>query len=124
MVVGLGVDLVEVERMGKLLLSYTPEKLLRIFTDKECEYSYAIDTYERFAVRFAMKEAFFKAFGMGIFFEIECAHLEGGKPSIRLYGKTQEEWEKRGKPDIMVSLSHTKSYAIATVLIQEIDKKD
>lgn len=114
----LGVDLIEVLRIEKFVDSKTLSQLLRVFTKREIDYSYASQNkYQRFAVRFSVKESFFKAFGMGFFSEIELLHDEKGKPFIFLHGKTKKKWEQQGCPMILVSVSHTHHYATSTVII-------
>lgn len=112
----IGIDLVEISRIKEFVDDKSDELLLRVFTKKEVEYARASQhADQRFAARFATKEAFFKAFNFGIFNEIELDRA-GKQPFITLYGETKEQWEKIGKPIIHVSVSHTKNYATAVVL--------
>lgn len=124
MIVGLGVDIIEIKRIEQFVSSKSLNQLYRIFTEKECAYALSSQNkYERFAGRFVVKEAFFKAFGSGNFCEIECDSING-KPYLYLHGRTKEEWIKKGQPNLLVSVSHTSLYATATVLIQEITNKN
>lgn len=114
----LGIDLIEVSRIKKFIDSKSKQQLLRIFTQIEIDYAFlSYNKYQRFAARFAVKEAFYKAFGSGNLCEIELAH-NGKKPIINLYGVTKEQWNLSAHAGILVSVSHTENYAIATVLIQ------
>lgn len=120
MIVGLGTDIIEVSRVKKFAEDKDMNKLQRIFTLQECEYAFlSHNKFERLAARFAVKEAFFKAFGSGIFAEIEVLHDDNKKPYISLKGDTYHKWLEKGKPEIIVSLSHTKDYAFATVILQK-----
>lgn len=114
----LGIDLIEVSRIKVFIDSKTQEQLLRIFTQTEIDYAFlSHNKYQRFAARFAVKEAFYKAFGSGKLSEIELAN-DGKKPIINLYGATKKQWDLSAHAGILVSVSHTKNYATATVLIQ------
>ena len=115
----LGVDLIEVCRIKQFIDSKTKQQLLRIFTQREIDYAFASNNkYQRFAARFAAKEAFYKAFGSGNLKEIELSH-DNNKPIIKLYGITKELWNIKSYTCILVSVSHTKNYATATVLINK-----
>ena len=114
----LGVDLIEVSRIKKFIDSKSKQQLLRIFTQREIDYAFlSHNKYQRFAARFAVKEAFYKAFGAGNLSEIELAH-NGKKPMINLYGTTKKNWDLGAYTSILVSVSHTENYATATVLLQ------
>ncbi|MGL4677675.1 MAG: holo-ACP synthase [Brevinema sp.] len=112
----LGIDLVEILRIQKFIDTKTPDKLLRIFTHNEIKYAHdSYHKYQRYAVRFAIKEAFFKIFQYGIFNEIEFSK----DPSqIKLYGTTLQKWRDSGSPQIFVSVSHTEHYAVAILLLK------
>ena len=114
----LGIDLIEVSRIKKFIDSKTKQQLLRVFTQTEIDYAFSShNKYQRFAARFAVKEAFYKAFGAGSLSEIELAH-DNKKPMINLYGATKEQWNCSAYTGILVSVSHTENYATATVLLQ------
>lgn len=111
-----GIDLVEVIRIKKFLEEKTNEQLLRVFTMVEIDYANASQNRaQRFAARFAVKEAFFKAFNFGNFNEIELNRVDKS-PFITLYGETLSRWKKIGKPNFSVSVSHTMHYATAIVV--------
>ncbi|MGL4562140.1 MAG: holo-ACP synthase [Brevinema sp.] len=120
MIVGLGTDIVAVSRMENFITNKSLERLRRVFTQTECDYAFSsINSSERLAARFAVKEAFFKAFGFGHFFEIELCHCASKKPYINLLGDTKKKWIQKGSPKILVTLSHTTTYAVATVIMEQ-----
>jgi holo-[acyl-carrier protein] synthase len=122
MILGLGIDIIEVERIKQKIKN--KNFLSKVFTKKEielCEKSR--NKNEKYAVRFAAKEAFMKAIGTGWakgikFNEIEILNEESGKPFVLLYGKTKEISDKIGVKKILVSLSHTKNYANSVVILE------
>ena len=123
--IGIGVDLVEVGRMRDAL-ARTPTLAERLFTPAERGYAEsARDPSERFAARFAAKEAVLKALRRGLFsggvdralLEIEVVK-EGDAPGLRLSGGTLAAAKRLGLSDGDVSLSHAGDYAIATVLFE------
>jgi holo-[acyl-carrier protein] synthase len=119
-VVGLGVDLCEVDRMRRTL-ERTPGFADRAFTPAEQRYCRrARDPAERFAVRFAAKEAVLKALGAGIgacrLTDIEVERAASGAPSVRLHGAAADLAVERGVGAWHVSLTHTRTMAEAVVL--------
>jgi holo-[acyl-carrier protein] synthase len=125
MIFGIGIDLIEVTRVGKQLEKDSFKE--KIFTEKEIEYCTARKNFaECFAARFAAKEAFLKAIGTGwrggiSFREIEIANDNLGKPTICLQGKAKEFAVKNELDNIHVSLTHVKSNAGAIVIIEKKD---
>jgi holo-[acyl-carrier protein] synthase len=119
-VLGVGVDLCEVDRMRRVL-ARTPGFAARAFTDDEQAYCRARrDPAERFAARFAAKEAVLKAMGVGLgacaFRDIEVVRAESGAPSLALHGAAAELAAARGIARWHVSLSHTSMVAEALVM--------
>jgi holo-[acyl-carrier protein] synthase len=119
-VVGVGVDLCEVDRMRRVL-ARTPGFEVRVYTDDEQAYCRARrDPAERFAARFAAKEAVLKAMGVGLgacaFREIEVVRAESGAPSLVLHGAAAGLAADRGIAQWHVSLSHTSTVAEALVI--------
>ncbi len=117
---GAGVDLCEVDRMRRVL-ARTPGFAARVFTDDEQAYCRARrDPAERFAARFAAKEAVLKAMGVGLgacaFRDIEVVRAESGAPSLALHGAAAELATARGIARWHVSLSHTSVVAEALVI--------
>ena len=118
MVTGIGIDMIEVERVKDKIERNSGFREL-VFSEKEiiyCESKAA--KYEHYAARFAAKEAFLKAIGTGwtnkiAFHEIEILNDENGKPLLSINTKTDIPYNK-----ILVSLSHLKSMASAVVIIE------
>lgn len=125
MIIGIGIDIVEVDRIKKAAQRWGNDFLKRIFTKKELSYSKERKSmYQHLAARFAVKEALTKAFGNGKLYsldwrEVEVSNNIYGRPSVRLYGKANRLKKKRGVKDILISISHTKDYAVANVLLMK-----
>ena len=123
MVKGVGIDMVEVERMAEKI---SKEQGFRELVFSAAEISYceaAAHKYQHYAARFAAKEAFLKAMGTGwapgtAFNEIEIMHDEQGKPLLGLTGSTADWAKQKGIGAIAVSLSHVKTMATAVVIIE------
>jgi len=119
-VIGIGTDLVDVERMRKVL-ARTPSFAARVFTDDERALAESrADPAKPFAARFAAKEAVLKAFGMGIgdlpIRSIEVVRAESGEPSIVLHGAAADLAVERGVSRLLLSLTHTEHVAHAMVV--------
>ena len=123
---GIGTDIVNIQRMKKLLNNKNNNFKKRIFSEKEiiyCEKKKNSSSY--FAKRFAAKEAFSKALGTGIrkginFKDIEIFNDDFGKPSIKLKGSTESFLKnkvKKKKYSIYLSLSDDLPWAQATVIV-------
>lgn len=118
---GTGVDLIEIERIKKVADRFGDAFLKRVFTADEiarCQ-STPARQWERFAVRFAAKEAVLKALGTGLsqgirWQDVEVVREEGGRPGIRLSGAAKQVADARGVTRVHVALSHGKETAIAT----------
>ncbi|MFA4981339.1 MAG: holo-ACP synthase [Candidatus Omnitrophota bacterium] len=125
MIFGAGVDIVEVFRMRDAINKWEHSFLSKIFTEKEIGYSISRRfSYQHFAARFAAKEAVIKAFGEPRKFPIKWTDVEvlndkEGKPMIEFRGDALK-LKKRKKIDrIIVSMSHSKNYAIANVILMK-----
>ncbi len=123
MIVGLGIDLVEIERIAK---SIKGEAFLRkVFTPAEVEACQAIkNSPECFAGRFAAKEAFMKAIGKGFrqevwFTQIEVSNQVNGQPHIEVHGEAQSSLTSLGVKNIHVSITHTRNHAVAVVILEK-----
>lgn len=122
MVKGVGVDIIDIHRIKKLV-GRDSRFIEKIFSETEiryCESKYRKEVH--YAARFAAKEAFFKALGTGFQFgmkwtDISVENDELGKPEIKLEGKTLENFKKKNNKFIRLSISHTKEYAVAFLLI-------
>jgi holo-[acyl-carrier protein] synthase len=123
MIVGIGTDIIEVERIARLLSEKKKFKD-RIFTQKEIEYCDGkINHVQNYAARFAVKEALLKAIGTGwregvAFKEIEVVNDKKGKPELVLTGSAKRITEELGVTNIQVSISHLKDLAIGMVLLE------
>lgn len=120
--IGIGVDLCDVERM-RTAMARTPGLRDRLFTAAEQTYCDARnDPAERYAVRFAAKEAVLKAMGLGLgackWTEIEVVRAESGAPSVLLRGAAQERSDERGIASWLLTLSHTATLAEAIAVAQ------
>ncbi|GIV54847.1 MAG: holo-[acyl-carrier-protein] synthase [Candidatus Kapaibacterium sp.] len=122
MIVGIGIDIIEVDRIAGAIERYGEHFLRRIYTDAERQYCEraAASRLLHYAARFAAKEAFSKAIGTGItqgFRFRDCGVLNqpSGQPTIVLAGMLAEVW---GRHRIHLSLSHTRHSAVACVVIE------
>lgn len=124
MIAGLGIDMIEVERIAVKIMKNNGFTEL-VFSKNEIEYCEAkANKFEHYAVRFAAKEAFLKACGTGwtsgtSFNEVEIYHDPQGMPQISLLGPTASLVGKIGISKIFVSLSHLKLMASAVVVIEK-----
>ena len=119
--VGLGVDLVEIDRM-RTILKRTPSFKERIFTPIEVEYcDDHADPAIHFAARFAAKEAAVKALGTGFadgigFADVEVVNNAKGRPVLLLHRKAAQKADEMGVTDTPLSISHTDNDAVACVI--------
>lgn len=118
--IGIGVDLVEVDRL-RATLARTPALVDRLFTEGERAYAEAAhDPTERYAVRFAAKEAAMKVLGVGLgavdWHDIEVVRTDSGAPELRVTGRANELAVDAGIRSWKVSLSHTATMAEAVVV--------
>ena len=123
MIVGLGTDLAEVDRIQKAIERYGDRFLRRIYTPGEIAYvSRKANKYERYAARFAAKEAGMKALGTGAvgvrWQDFEVANQKSGKPDLLLHGRAAAVAERLGVKAIALSLTHTKAMAMAVVVVE------
>ena len=131
-VLGLGVDMVEIERVRSAMEGRAGERFeRRVFTPEESAYCRSkADPYPHFAARFAAKEAVMKAFGTGWTAQvnwtgIEVRHGERGRPLLKLNSPTDEFARSFGLIEAHISLSHDRGRAVAVALIlgERPDKK-
>jgi holo-[acyl-carrier protein] synthase len=124
MLIGTGVDLIEIERIAHSIERYGDRFLRRIYTENEIAYcSRKRDSAESFAARFAAKEAGAKALGTGIsrgvtWIEFQVARQPGGRPVLELRGRAALLAARLGVKNIALSLTHTSSLAMATVMME------
>lgn len=123
MILGIGVDIVDVRRIERIVVRWQDRFLRRIFTDNEIRYcNNKKNPAQRFATRFAAKEAFIKAlFPKGAeridYREIEVAEKDR-RPVINIMGRVKQEADKMAIKNIHVMLSHDGNYGIANVVIE------
>lgn len=120
MIDGIGIDLIEITRVRQAIDRWGDRFLGRIFTAGELDYCRRRgNPYASLAARFAAKEAVMKSmgtgWGMGVkWTEIEITQNEAGAPSVRVTGRARE---LIGPKTVLVSLSHTADYAVASVTL-------
>jgi len=126
MIVSIGIDIVEVYRIGKTI-SRTPRFAERIFTQRERDYCEAkgAAAAQSYAARFAAKEAFLKALKTGwrgkiTWHDVEIVSDENGVPSLEIRGEAKNILENLGANQIYLSLSHTTEHAVAQVILEKI----
>jgi holo-[acyl-carrier protein] synthase len=125
MIYGVGIDLVENSRMEKIIKKWEQKFLHRIFSDGEIQYCKKyINSSIHYGVRFAAKESFLKALGIGLgmgvkLSDIEVVNDENGKPSLNLCGEAKNQMEKKRIRKVHLSLTHTKSHSTAVVLLEK-----
>ena len=124
MLVGSGIDIAEVPRIREAISRYGERFLKRVFTEGEIEYCESkANRVERYAARFAAKEAGMKAIGTGWnhgvrWRDIEVARKPGGRPTLLLHGQAAEFAAKLGATNIALSLTHTAEHAMAQVILE------
>jgi holo-[acyl-carrier protein] synthase len=124
MIVGTGIDIAEVPRIRQSIERFGDRFLHRVFTEGEIRYCDSkMNRMERYAARFAAKEAAMKALGTGWnhgvrWRDCEVARMPGGRPTITFHGKAAEFATKLGVKNAALSLSHTEEQAIAQVILE------
>ncbi len=124
MIVGTGIDIAEVPRIADSIERFGERFLNRIFTEGERRYCDAkANRVERYAARFAAKEAGMKAIGTGwnhgvTWKDVEVTRMPGGRPTLSFHGKAAEFAAKLGAKNIALSLTHTADYAMAQVILE------
>jgi holo-[acyl-carrier protein] synthase len=124
MIVGTGIDISEVPRIAESIQRFGDRFLRRIFTEGEIKYCESkANRIERYAARFAAKEAAMKALGTGWsrgvrWRDIEVSRQPGSRPTIKFHGKAAEFAAKLKATNVALSLSHTPQQAIAQVILE------
>ena len=122
MILGLGTDIVEIVRIGQMVERHGELFLKRVYTDEETRYCQRRkECYEHFAGRWAAKEAVMKSLGTGFirgvnWRDIEVISERSGQPKITLHGGAREYAQKQGIDEILITISHCRSYATATAI--------
>ena len=125
MIVGIGVDIVDIARIQGLLDRYGERFLRRVYTDAETAYAIgAANKAERLAGRFAVKESVMKALGTGktqgiLWRDVETLRGRFGKPEVRLHGQAVKWLKIRGGGAVHVSITHDGGKAIGFVILEK-----
>lgn len=124
MIVGTGVDIAETARVEEVLNRHGARFSQRLFTPEEIAYCERFkNKAERYAARFAAKEAAFKALGTGWrdgvrWRDVEVTHQPSGKPELVLRGRAEELARELGVTRAAVSISHSDRYVVAQVIFE------
>jgi holo-[acyl-carrier protein] synthase len=124
MIVGTGIDIAEVPRIAESIERFGERFLHRVFTEGEIRYCESkANRTERYAARFAAKEAAMKALGTGWnrgvrWRDVEVSRQPGGRPTIVFHGKAAEFAAQLSATRVALSLSHTAEQAIAQVILE------
>lgn len=125
MLVGTGIDIIEIERIAASMERYGERFLTRVFTSGEIAYCQRKkNAAESFAARFAAKEAGAKALGTGIqhgvtWTEIEVRRERGERPTLHFSGRAGQRAERLGVKHISLSLTHSRTVAMAAVQLED-----
>ena len=124
LIIGCGIDLVKIERIEKIIKRWGNNFNSRIFTPLERDYceKKKDNKFQSYAGKFAAKEALLKALGLGLrggnWKEIEIRNNELGQPIIDTSGKLKNIALTKGVKKYFITISHTKEYAIAQVILE------
>lgn len=124
MIVGIGIDVEEVARIRDAMERHGQRFVDRIFSPGEIAYvERKANRYERYAARFAAKEAGMKAIGTGWrrgvrWLDFEVANLPSGRPTLRMHGVAAKVAEGLGVRNIALSLTHTAQQGVAIVILE------
>jgi len=126
MIVGSGIDLVEIARIQQSVQRFGQRFLDRVYTAAEQGYCLRKrNSAESLAARFAAKEAGAKALGTGIsrgvsWLEIEVVREPGGRPTIRFHGRAAEIAQAMGVVHVALSITHTATLSMASVVVEKL----
>ena len=124
MILGVGIDIIDVARIAASLEKFGHRFGERILSREESAYCLShVNPAPFVAARFAAKEAISKAFGTGIgrhlgWQDMEIAHRESGEPYVILHGKGKKLFEARKAKNLFVSISHTQQYAAVVAILE------
>lgn len=125
MIVGIGVDAVEIERVDRMFAANGERMLQRLFTDVERDYlASKASPAQHLAVRLAAKEAAYKALNGNELAraigwrDIEVFSRGDGSPELRLHGRALERFTELGAAGVHVSLTHSATTAVAVVIVE------
>lgn len=124
MIIGIGVDLVDVHRVEGIIFRWEERFLKRLFTKHEISTcNNKKNPAQRFATRFAAKQAFIKAlFPKGMDEDIDYREIEvdnsGDRPAVKMHGSIHARAEKSGVSKVHLMVSHDGNYAVANVILE------
>jgi holo-[acyl-carrier protein] synthase len=124
MIIGIGVDIVEIQRIKQVIERFEDKFLNKIYTDFEIDYCNSkANKYQHYAARFAAKEAIYKALNetgqkLAKWKDIEVFNQKNGLPIVKTYGKLNEylSYDK----EIKLSISHSDNYVVCLALIHKL----
>lgn len=123
MILGIGIDIVKVDRIEKAVERWSDSFTRRVFTERELEYcTKQKKPAQHLAARFGAKEAVMKAFGTGHaggvkWTDVEVLHDEKGKPIVALSGVLRDLAAGMGVSEAMISMSHDTGYAVSQAIL-------
>ncbi|MEE0511796.1 MAG: holo-ACP synthase [Peptococcaceae bacterium] len=121
-ILGIGVDVVALDRIETLCMRRPEQFAERIFTEKERALFSPKPVVARIAARFAVKEAVSKALGTGIgtiaWQDIETVNAASGQPEVHLYGQAASLAAEKGVKKVHCSISHEKTVAVAMIILE------
>jgi holo-[acyl-carrier protein] synthase len=126
MIVGTGVDIVEIERIRRIIERQKERFIDRVFTQTEQRFCGKYrDPVPHFAARFAAKEALFKALGTGwakgvTWLDVEVRRRKDEAPELFLSGEAENRSVRLGAGCVHLSLSHSDQWAVATVILEKL----
>ena len=124
MIVGMGIDIAEVNRIARVIESQKERFLQRVYTPAEVAYCEQYrNRYERYAGRFAAKEAAMKALGTGWrrgvrWVDLEVVRERSGRPTLSIKGEARKIADALGVKNIAISITHTSEQAVAQVIFE------
>lgn len=122
MIYGIGVDIIEIERIKKSLKRFPDQFEEKVFTQNEIDYCRSkADPSKHFAGRFAVKEAVMKSLGRGMgqsmdWKDMEVLNKETGQPVLRIQGRGKDLFDSLRLKEILISISHSKSHAVGQAI--------
>jgi holo-[acyl-carrier protein] synthase len=121
-IIGLGTDIIEIVRIGRMIERHGESFLNRVYTEDEIRYCQRRkESYQHYAARWAAKEAVMKTLGTGFvrgvgWQDIEVCVQRSGQPTIDVHGGARDLAEQLKIEEILISMSHSRAYATATAL--------
>lgn len=125
MIYGIGIDLVENDRIEKIIAKWGGKFLERVFCENEIKYcARHVQFSLHYAARFAAKESFLKALGIGMgrgvhLKDVEVTHDAQGKPIILAHNQAALQLKKNKIAKIHLSITHTRTYAAAFLILEK-----